>query len=161
MSRSTQDIVYGVVVGLGFAVFAAWGIPAWIETPSSVRIAAVSPAFWPEVVAVFLALSGFALAAGGLRRRLAEGARRREAGAASAGWNLNPPFTLAVFLAYYLLIDVIGIVCASALALAVMAVRYGERNRLVLSAVALGLPLALYGFFVWVAKVPMPLGLFG
>lgn len=161
MSRSTQDIAYGLVVGLGFTAFFVWGIPAWIETPADVRIAAVSPAFWPEVVTLFLAATGFALAVGGLRRRLAEGPRRRETGTAPARWNLNPLFTLGVFLAYYLLTDLLGIVPASVLALAVMAVRYGERNRLVLSAVALGLPLALYGFFVWVAKVPMPLGLFG
>lgn len=162
MLRSTQDIIYGLVVGLGFIAFALWGIPAWIETPASVRIPAVSPAFWPELVTFCLSAAGFALAAGGLCRRPAEVRTRGEKQAVPARpCNFNPVFTLAVFLAYYLLTDVIGIVCASILAMAAMAARNGERNRLILVAVSVGLPVALYVFFVWVAKVPMPLGLFG
>jgi hypothetical protein len=162
MSPSTQDTVYGLTVGIGFSLFVFCGIPAWVETPPHVRIAAVSPTFWPRIVSIFLALMGFLLAFGGMRRRSLSGLETTPCNAESAPRqrNITPLVTLSVFLAYYLLIDVLGMVLSSVLAMLVMARHYGERNWPVLAFVALALPLTLYAFFVWVAKVPLPLGLF-
>lgn len=161
MSPSTRDIFCGLATGIGFSLFTLYGIPAWVETPPHVPIAAVSPSFWPEIIGTFLATMGFLQAFGGVRRsRAGQTGREQDRPATAKPRNFTPLITLSVFLAYYLLIDVLGMVPASMLAMLVMARHYGERNWRVLLCVSAGLPLALYAFFVWVAKVPLPLGLF-
>lgn len=68
---------------------------------------------------------------------------------------------MAMLLGYYQLTRYAGIVLASALALPALSFLYGERRPHILVALAILLPTGLYAFFVYVAKIPMPLGILG
>ena len=58
-------------------------------------------------------------------------------------------------------IDSLGIVATSAVAILLMTTLSGYRNWKVIIPVAALLPVGLYYFFLKVAHIPMPLGIFG
>ena len=64
------------------------------------------------------------------------------------------------FYIYYLLIDWIGMVLASIIAVIVFVLKCGERRYKIMLPIAVLLPIGLYYFFLKVANIPMPLGIF-
>ena len=64
------------------------------------------------------------------------------------------------FFVYYLLIDWLGMVLASVIAVIVFVLMCGERRYKIMLPVAMILPVGLYYFFLKVASIPMPLGIF-
>ena len=61
---------------------------------------------------------------------------------------------------YYGLVLPLGIVISSMLALSGFALIYGERRLKIILPLSVLLPVGLYYFFVKIANIPMPLGLF-
>lgn len=165
MTQSKKDILLGAILVIGFSFMLLVFIPMGIDVPKGIRIAATAPDYWPKLISAVMVLLGLVLLSQGIRQILRD--RRSHAGgktAADAPIRRSAFFRTAAALAglplYYLLVEPLGIVLSSMLALPFFAVIYGERRLKVLIPLALLLPAALYVFFTKVANIPMPLGIF-
>lgn len=163
--KRPEDTVKSILVGIGiavvFAVIAGIVIPGHIRVPAGVEVAALSPDFWPKVVAWGIVLLGLALAAQAwlaLRRSIPVGSVDRPERAEE--W-LRAGAAISAMVVYYALIPYLGIVAASIPAYIAMASLMGARRWSVVVPIGVLLPVALYFFFVEVARIPLPLGIFG
>ena len=68
---------------------------------------------------------------------------------------------LVLLAGYYLLLDILGMVVTSALALLTFMLLGGERRPVLIVAITVILPVALFLFFRYVANVSIPMGIFG
>jgi putative tricarboxylic transport membrane protein len=151
--RTDFWIGIGVVV-LGF-VLALVAVPEGVVTPKHVRIAVLSPAFWPNILAWLLVVLGAVLAISAARA--ANGAVARPS--ARGGLARLALLTVGVVL-FCLFATALGLVWASVLLFAGTVLLTGTKHRAAAAAVTLLLPLALYAFFAHVAAVPIPQGHF-
>ena len=167
---STDLVVSGVIVAFAcLALFVL--IPAGIDDPGSIDVMALGPAFWPSVISGFLGLMGLIVGVQAVRRsRAAHGApgsrpsgphdpdavEAEAAGFAPMRWLA----ALVLLAAYYFGLDRLGMVLTSMLALGLFMVLGGERRSAVVLLLSLGVPLALFLFFRYVANVFIPLGVF-
>jgi putative tricarboxylic transport membrane protein len=157
MSTRHRDLLIGSGTALLFTYILFVVIPGQIQVPGNLPMAAMSPAFWPSVVAWLAIGLGLILA---VKALLSIAAAPEPAGS-------NPPtpiwrsmLAIALMFAYYAAIKALGIVLASVLALAALAWLFGERRRGVLLLTALLLPIGLYYFFTKIASIPLPMGAF-
>ena len=166
----TDLVVAGVIVAFAcLALFVL--IPAGIEHPGSIDVMALGPAFWPSVISGFLGLMGLIVGVQALRRVRAardgsgsgrsgpdetDAAEAEAAGFAPMRWLA----ALALLALYYFGLDRLGMVLTSMLALGLFMVLGGERRPAVVLVLSLGVPLALFLFFRFVANVFIPLGVF-
>lgn len=156
MTQPRTDFWTGVgviVLGLFLALVA---VPFGVDTPRSVRIAVLSPAFWPNILAWLLVLLGAVLA---IRAARSEGALAlpNPANLPRAGLLRLAVFAAGV-VAFVLVATTVGLVWATALLFAFIVLLTGTEQRVAAVVVTLLLPLALYAFFAHVAKVPIPQG---
>ncbi len=159
MSALRTDFWIGIgVVVLGSAL-ALVAVPEGVVSPRNVRIAVLSPAFWPNILAWVVALMGLILALQSLRRRKAS--EEPETAAPMPRRGLLRLLALAVgSIAFCAFATKLGLVWASMVAFAVVLLLTGTSYRIAAVAVAILLPLALYAFFAHVAAVPIPQGMF-
>lgn len=149
-------------------------IPSGVDVPSNVEVRVMAPDFWPLTVSVAAAIAGGFVLIGGIleqqRRRLsAVSSMPDESVPTEKADSEYRPFiegavrvagVLGVLLGLYFLIPTIGIV-VGCMALLVFLIRFtGETRWMYIVTIALILPVILYAFFVYVANVPMPLGVF-
>lgn len=168
MAPAVRSLILGGIVLAMFAVVLWVLIPIGIWVPRSVPVAANSPAFWPRVIAIgMLVLGALEFGRGLIGVRRGGG---RQLAAAPESDPLRYPSRMAaarvaaamlLMLAYYYAVQWLGMLAASVLAIVVFAGFYGERRAWLLVPVAVALPLALYYFFVNLAHVPLPQGVFG
>jgi putative tricarboxylic transport membrane protein len=160
-------------IGVGLAAIAiavlGWFvvIPIGIDLPSQIDISALAPDFWPRVVMLLLAAAGIAIVAQGAYDARhppvadLEAAEEEEAiEHPFAQLAARVVFALAVMFAFYVAILEVGIVVSSALVIVVFTYALGYRQWRHILPLAVLLPVLLYVFFVHVASVPMPLGVF-
>ena len=164
-------------VGAGILLLALLGIflviPMGIVLPGGNEVRALSPDFWPLIVVVAMGFCGGALAVSGALagRKEAEEVRRKgdpmtcempeefdELPVPQAAARVA--VVLGVLFALYFAINIIGMVAATIPVLIFMMWYGGERRPKIVLPVALILPPLLYYFFVYVANVPIPLGVF-
>ncbi|MEZ5862725.1 MAG: tripartite tricarboxylate transporter TctB family protein [Geminicoccaceae bacterium] len=159
MKTLRTDFWIGIgVVALGSAL-ALVAVPEGVVSPRNVRIAVLSPAFWPNILAWVVALMGLVLAVQSLRQPKAPDEPEAAAGMPRHG--LLRLLALAVgSIAFCAFATKLGLVWASMVAFAVVLLLTGTSYRIAAVAVAILLPLALYAFFAHVAAVPIPQGLF-
>lgn len=154
------DFWIGVGVVILGSVLALVAVPEGVVSPRNVRIAVLSPAFWPNILAWVVALMGLILAVQSLRRPTA-GEEPEEAPAAMPRHGLLRLLALGVgSIAFCAFATKLGLVWASMVAFAVVLLLTGTSYRIAAVAVAILLPLALYAFFAHVAAVPIPQGMF-
>lgn len=164
MNSALKTLVLGAVLITVSLLILFVAIPLGIWVPAHLRQGALSPAAWPRVVTIALLVLGVAMLVQGLRQRLADSARAagmHEMSIRPRHARLKTAVAMGILVVYYELVRWLGIVVASALALPALSFLYGERRMGMLVALALILPAALYAFFVYVAKIPMPLGILG
>lgn len=160
VSHSLKRLVLGGLLIAAFGLVLGVLIPFAVRVPASVKLAALSPDFWPRIIAAGIVLLGMLVAGQGIM-----GIRRR-GGSGSAEW-FDKAEILRIaaagfgLLVYYAALEPLGIVAASVLALPAFSLLYGERRIKVLVPLGVLLPVALYFFFTRVANIPMPLGVFG
>ena len=151
----------------GFSLVVWVLIPKAVPVPKSIKVAALSPDFWPKIIAAGLAFMGLVLIAQGIIRIMRE---RVETMPEISSDETSIPNHGSVYLRtlgvmiglliYYALVGPLGIVVSSILAIVAFALLYGEQRFKILIPIAILLPIGLYYFFVKVANIPMPLGLF-
>ena len=140
-----------------FTVLIPWGI----DQPGNVEHMALAPDFWPQIIAVIMMVLGVLQA---IRPAPDDDDDDDEdTGEDSGRWLHRVPglaVALGALFGFYVLIPTLGMVVPGmAVILGLMAFG-GERRWLLAAAVAAGVPLLLYVFFVHVAGIPIPLGVF-
>lgn len=167
MTPNVRDLILGCfLLGLGVAL-QVYIIPEGVVVPRSVKSIALSPDLWPRVVAgLFILLGGIILAQLFVRHgreREGDGSGSKEGEdrtiARSFGGTYVAGAAISLF-AYYGLIRFLGIPVASALAILLFCLLYGERRYPIIIAIAVIVPTTLYLFFEIVARVPIPMGIF-
>ena len=176
----TRERLTGIgVLVLGLLVFFVL-IPRGVDQPGNVEHAALAPDFWPRIIAVVIALMGLLLAIKPAReddgeKGVGEGGEGNGAGESSGAgegsgggeavvrWPQRLPglaVTLGALFVFYFLIPFLGMVASGAALIFGLMVYAGERRWPRGAAIAVGVPVALYLFFVYVASIPIPLGVF-
>ncbi len=171
--RPSREIWIGAVLLL--LATAAWLviIPQGIVVPDGVEVRALSPDFWPLIVVAVAGLASIILLVQGIitwkktaHRGAAQELDTHEGKAESDtvlpfGRSMRRVAAMlgALFAMYYAILQ-IGMVAATIPVLGFLTWFGGERRWKIIIPVATVLPLALYFFFVHVANVPIPLGVF-
>jgi hypothetical protein len=141
-------------------------IPRGVTVPGTVEVAALSPDFWPRLIAfgciaasLFLLVEAVTMAPP--EEADAEGGEDAEYQLATLPAALRTLVLIAALFAFYFSLTTLGVVAASVVLLGAMMLFFGERHYVLVGAISLGLPLILYFFFRYAASVPIPLGIFG
>ncbi|MYI68648.1 MAG: tripartite tricarboxylate transporter TctB family protein [Boseongicola sp. SB0673_bin_14] len=150
----TRDVIAGALIlaiGLAFVFIL---IPIGVDEPRRVKYAALSPTYYPRIVAMILVVIGAAVVARAVSRPTAselDGEAHPKAARRLLGIS-------AILAAFAILLTPLGFVVASALALFAAIWLAGEQRIHVNAAISVILPVLLYFFFLKVARSPIPLG---
>jgi len=159
--KASPELIVGLAVMALAVAGLGWLIPTGIVLPGGERSLLLSPDFWPRLLFWLLLAMGLCLCLAALRSNRPATPKADE-GLQPMTWASFARGLLFVagLFTYYWAIRWLGIVPASTLIL-IGAMRLGGQKRwLPLLLTAVLLPLATYLFFVHVAKIPMPLGMF-
>ena len=143
-------------------------IPIGVQVPKTNKILALSPDFWMKIIVWSAVVLGiFILYTGIVRAR--RGLKSDEIAAIKEDLSHHHPLGQAFLRAataatglmvYFFLIDWLGIMLSSFIAIMCFVLLCGERRLKIALPVAAVTPVALYYFFLKVASIPMPLGIF-
>ena len=151
-------------------------IPRGVAVPGSVKVAALSPDFWPRLIAYgAIAASVFLFIETLIVRQAAarpDGAQSDDAQSddaeeearyrlAALPATVRVAVLVAALFAFYAGLTALGVVAASILLLFAMMLFFGERDIRLVAGLGVAIPLLLYAFFRYAASVPIPLGIFG
>jgi putative tricarboxylic transport membrane protein len=162
------DAMLGAVLVSTSTLLLAVLIPVGVQVPKSNKVLALSPDFWMKIIVyTTLALGAYILIKGVIRAR--HGLQPDEIAAVEEDLTHFHPFqrglisaliSVAGLFAYYFLIHWIGMIAASVIAIVGFVLLCGERRLKIALPLAAVLPVGLYYFFLKVASIPMPLGIF-
>ncbi len=156
-----NDLILSAVT-VGFAVLVMFVvIPLGVEDPGRIDVLALGPSFWPFIIALFICLMGLIVGVQAYRRFRAGGDPRMGIGGGQQFALARWIGALVLLAGYYALLGVLGMVVASILTLLLFMLLGGERRPVLIGAISLILPIALYLFFRYVANVAIPMGIFG
>ena len=167
----TQSVLRDMIVAVLFLLLSAltlfYIIPSGIDAPSSIENAALSPSFWPTVIAWATLVSAAALLI------VTYGARNIESPVTAdedelVGADYPQPtailrlvFVVALLFLFYASLERYGLVVPSCIFLIILMVFFGEKKLFWVLSLGLGIPILLYVFFRFVAGISIPLGIFG
>lgn len=166
MTNKQKDLITAVIFIVLGGVTVFMLIPSGVVVPGSIKISALSPDFWPYMIAcgVIVSSAFLLLEAIMLKVPSADGDDESEAEAAYQLRTL--PATLrtvilifALFLFYFALTQ-FGIVASSIVLMPAMMLFFGEKKWVYIIPLSILIPIGLYLFFLHVAGIPMPLGMF-
>ncbi len=150
----TRDVVAGALILAIGLIFVFILIPIGVDEPRRVKYAALSPTYYPRIVAFILVVIGAAVLARAVFRPTAT-EMDSEAHPTGARRLLG---ISTILVAFALLLTPLGFVLASALALFAAIWLAGEQRIHISAAISVILPVLLYFFFLKVARIPIPLG---
>ncbi len=146
-------------------------IPSFIVVPQQLGSLALSPAFWPTIIMTGMLFTSVVILIQGLVswRKLSKQPIKNtdlQQSDTSEHYPIDGPraailgAVISIFFGYYWLIDHLGILLSSILALLALMGLGGERRLKILLPLSIILPVALYYFFTRVAHVYLPQGIF-
>ncbi len=155
MTRNQVTGIFVLIFGL-LAYFVL--IPYGIKVPKNIELVSTSPAFWPSIIAVVVAILGGVLI-------IPERGNAIDDVDVVIGtpWSIRLPRLLVVgvlLFGFYFLIDQLGMVVPSMVLIFTLMVYSGYRRWGLMVFLSLLVPIILYVFFVYVANIPIPLGIF-
>ena len=154
MNKHFFSGVFMLAVGLLLLLFL---IPFGIDSPKKIRFAALSPTYYPQIVAVILSVIGVAIIFKNRQPFITKETDELDE------VHPNAKMRIGVFLALLavcsLSLELLGFVLSGVLALAASLILAGERRAFIIIAMSLLLPISLFLFFYKVAYVPVPNGL--
>ena len=156
MKRKT-DLILGLFL-IVFSVAVIFLLPMGIDTPNSVSHRSLAPDFWPLVVLASIGTIGAILFITSWF-----GDETQVSTKVEISWShflLRLAILAVVLLGNYYLMSILGIVITSTLSILILSHFGGERRWTMLVPLAIAPPLLLYGFFVYLANIPLPLGIF-
>lgn len=151
----TRDIIAGTLILAIGLVFVFILIPIGVDEPRRVKYAALSPSYYPRIVAIILVVIGAVVVARAMFRPTAV-EMDSEAHPAAA---LRLSGISAILMAFAILLTPLGFIVASTLALFAAIWLAGEKRIHINAAISVILPVLLYFFFLKVARIPIPLGI--
>lgn len=157
MLSRRDELLIGLCVAILAAAMLLWIIPGYIDTPRRTPIRALSPAFWPKIIAATMLLCGVILSARALFAPVPPDSVV-DSLSISRKEGLRLLAFGAILLGSYLALPVVGMVWVCMIAYALMILLSGGRNLGWGMIVAIALPLLLYLFFTKVAGVAIPQG---
>lgn len=150
------------LVGVFFLVFGAFSyfilIPQGIVVPSNIQHFTTSPAFWPNIITVIIAIMGLLLV---LQNSDVEDTEVELEDHTS--WKTRAPrllIILSMLFAFYFSIEKFGMVAPAMLLILILMLFAGYRRWSLILLFSILVPTALYFFFTHVANIPIPLGIF-
>lgn len=162
------DAILGAVLVFMSGFLLTVLIPIGVQLPKSNKILALSPDFWINIIVWSTLALGVNILIKGIRKSRLE-MTPEEVAAVEEDLAHRHPMNRAVLGAvtavvglftYFFLIKWIGMVAASILAMTGFILLCGERRYKIALPLAILLPIGLYYFFLKVASIPMPLGIF-
>ena len=162
--RIKREVALGVFLMAVSLLAIVVVIPIGVDRPANVPTAALAPQFWPRIVVYVLGLCGVVMAVGALLRRK-PAIDSDPSDTVSNDWP-QPKIAIRVGAAiaglflFYVSINILGIVVSSGIAIVAFSAGLARPRWRVILPIAVLIPTALYAFFVHVANVPMPLGIF-
>ena len=154
MNKHFFSGVFMLAVGLLLLLFL---IPFGIDTPKKIRFAALSPTYYPQIVALILSVIGVAIIFKNRRLLPTKGIDDLDEVHPNAKMRIGGFLVLLAI--YSLSLEFLGFVLSGVLALAASFILAGERRAVVIIAMSLLLPISLFLFFYKVAYVPVPNGI--
>jgi putative tricarboxylic transport membrane protein len=163
-----SDAILGAVLSVGALFMLFVIVPISVQVPKSNKVLALSPDFWIKIILWFMLLLGVQLLYQGLKTAK-ELMADEEIAAIEDAKTHHHPMGRSVFMVmvaitnlfvYFFLIDWLGMVIASIISVITFALLCGERRIKIILPIAVILPIGLYYFFLKVAHIPMPLGIF-
>jgi putative tricarboxylic transport membrane protein len=163
-----SEVILGAIVVTTMTIMITVIVPISVAVPKSNKVMALSPDFWIKIIIWSTLALGIGILVRGVKRARSEIDADELAEIEERAKHRHPPrralmllvIAVAGLFAYYAAIDWLGMVLASIVALAGFVLLCGERRFLVLAPLAVLLPVSLYYFFLKVAGIPMPLGIF-
>lgn len=163
-----SDAILGAVLSAGALFMLFVIVPISVQVPKSNKVLALSPDFWIKIILWFmlflgaqLLYQGFKTAKEQLDDEEIETIEETKAHSHSMGHSiLMVLIAVANLFVYFFLIDWLGMVIASFVSVITFALLCGERRIKIILPIAVILPTGLYYFFLKVAHIPMPLGIF-
>ena len=134
----SQERYTGIVVLLLAVLLFAVVIPLGIDSPNQIDNAALAPDLWPKIIVVLFCFTELQLLSR-LPRLL---------------------YVVGVLFLFYYAIPKAGMVIPSIVTILLLVYFAGERRWYLSLLIGVLLPVLLYGFFVYVARIPIPLGIF-
>lgn len=162
------DAILGVVLVSGSILLLTVLIPIGVQVPKSNKVLALSPDFWMKIIVYSTLIIGLTILYKGVKRAR-EGLNEEEIVELEDELKHKKDFGRAVLGAftavaglfvYLYLIDLIGMIAASITAFLAFVLLSGERRMQIAIPLGVILPFCLYYFFLKVAGIPMPLGIF-
>ena len=154
MNKHFFSGVFMLAVGLLLLLFL---IPFGIDSPKKIRFAALSPTYYPQIVAVILSVIGAAIIFKYRRPLKTKGTDELDEVHPNAKMRIGG--FLGLLAVYSFSLEFLGFVLSGVLALAASLVLAGERRPFIIIAMSLLLPISLFLFFYKVAYVPVPNGI--
>ena len=154
MNKHFFSGVFMLAVGLLLLVFL---IPFGIDTPKKIRFAALSPTYYPQIVALILSVIGVAIIF--KNRQPLTTKRTDDLDEVHPNAKMRVGSFLLLLAAFSLSLEFLGFVLSGVLALVASLILAGERRALIIIAISLLLPISLFLFFYKVAYVPVPNGI--
>ena len=156
-----ERLIGAGVALLGLLIYSVL-IPYGVDRPGNVEHAALAPDFWPRIIAAIIVALGVLLALRPAPDDEDEDGGE-DGGEDSGRWLHRLPglaVALGALFGFHVLIPSLGMVVPGAALIFGLMVLAGERRWLLAAAVSAGVPVLLYAFFVHVASIPIPLGVF-
>ena len=153
---ANKNLLAGLVLLTFGALSLGVLIPFGVQQPPSVQYRALSPSYWPNIVAAAICLIGLALTVSAAMTKQPEDQAPPSIGTA---WLTFRPFVaLGICFALYICLEPLGFVLTCAIGLAALMVLAGEYRPQMVLPVAIIVPLGLHLFFTKAASVPIPMG---
>ena len=137
MNKHFFSGVFMLAVGLLLLLFL---IPLGIDTPKKIRFAALSPTYYPQIVAVILSVIGAAIIVKNRRPLTTKGTDDADEVHPNAKMRIGS--FLLLLAVYSLSLELLGFVLSGVLALVASLILAGERRALIIIAISLLLPIS-------------------
>lgn len=151
-----QDLMAGIAMTIAGGLIIFIFIPYGVVEPKNVKFAALSPSYYPRIVAISLLILGISISC---RAFLVKNTTEQETSNQRPDALTRTSMIFAILAFYAMTINWLGFIVASALVLSACFWVAGERRFKIVLSIAIPLPLILYFFFLKVAGIPIPLGI--
>ena len=152
---SNRDLICAIIMLVISALLIWVLIPSGIVEPKKVKFDALSPSYYPRIVAYALLLLGAGVFLRSfLSKKTSPPAGDRHPNATGRTFGF-----LFILLLLALTLNWLGFIVASTIAMLLALWLGGERRLFLIIPLAVILPLVLYFFFLKVARIPIPLGI--
>ncbi|MGI9316739.1 MAG: tripartite tricarboxylate transporter TctB family protein [bacterium] len=152
----SERIIGIAVVLIGLATYFVL-IPNGIVSPSNVESLALAPDFWPKIVAAIFAIMGLGLV---VRPTDSDSETTTESNTTFLNRLPRLGVILGALFGFYYAIPQLGMVVPAMLLIFCLMWFAGERRWMLMAVISIVTPIVLYFFFVFVASIPIPLGVF-